>query len=220
MGAVGARKVDGKYRKQLWGQIGVEDEHTEEDPHPVAKYLEQAEAVDRGYALPEAEEVLQPNQRDDYCCNADRIDKKPHSARERIWWRNNEGDYVVETVNMKGHEYRDMAVYRQHGVIPTENSEWDEAVEHLFSRAALQVRNDPEVSNDLALFVGLNDIPNHHHIVVSDIDGGQGETLSDLEQIDNFALYDLSGDEYSIEKPDYFEIGDKRGEIGLEPYIT
>lgn len=217
MGVTGARTVDAEQRKQLWEEVGIEDEHTDEEPHPAAEYLEKQDPDDEdGLKLPPAEHVLETGE---YICNADRIDKKPHITNENIWWRNSKGDFVVETIEQKGHKYRDMAVYRDHGIMPEPDRVWNQSMEQLFERAVSQIENDPEMSNDLALFIGLNNIPDHHHVVVSDIEAGTGEPLEDLRKLDNFALYDLSAD-YSIDEPEYFEIGDVRGERGLKPYIT
>ncbi len=218
MGISGARIVDGKQKKQLWKEVGIRDEHTEEDPHPVAEYLQEPKRnTKEQIILPSSEEI--PG-RNNSICSLDRIDKPPHYTKENIWWKNNTGDYEVETEDSKGHNHRTMSVYREHGVIPRENDRpWKQTLEEMFNRTARRIKIDDKVSDDLAIFVGLNQVPEHHHVVASDIDGGAGEALDDLKQLDNFALYDIS-DDYSFQDPDYVEIGDARGEIGLEPYIS
>lgn len=170
--------------------------------------LEEEEYEDRS-DLPEMED-----------CALCRIDKTPHVAGENIYWRDGDGNYVVEAANKKGHPVRNMMVYGDHGYLPTSSDlefQDKDPFRRLFEVSASQVYNSDRIDDDqLIQTIGMNSVPGHLHVMASNLDVEDGDD-TDHQLTNSYIRWDLSDGDYSFENPDEVLIRDNIGEEVLDP---
>lgn len=167
------------------------------------------ENYDGRFDLPEMDE-----------CALCRIDKTPHTAGENIYWRDSDGNFVVEAANKKGHPVRNMMVYGEHGYLPTQADlevQDEDPFRRLFEVTAPQIYNSEQIDdNQLIQTIGMNSVPGHTHVMASNLETDDDEP-TDHHLTGSYVRWDLSDGEYSFENPDEVMIRDNIGREVLDP---
>jgi len=116
----------------------------------------------------------------DRICEPCRISLYPFSSDESVYWQDEDG-YVVETATKKGHEIRNMAVHREHGVVPVADR-----LEGLYDRL-LEITAGQVGDGEVIVYGSMQTFPDHLHLCASDL---EGEDLEDIHDYHRYAVED------------------------------
>jgi hypothetical protein len=179
-----------------------------ETTNTVEDALEGAEHDGR-FNLPEAQD-----------CPLCRINKTPYSSQENIYWKDKDGNYIVEAANQKKHPVRNMMVYSEHGYLPGESdleAQEKDPFRRLFEITASQVYNSSKAyDNQLIQTIGMNSVPDHAHVMASNLEI-EGDEPTDHQLTGSYIRWDLSDGQYSFKNPDEILIRDNIGRQALYP---
>lgn len=140
-------------------------------------------------------------------CNVDFVEDESETDR---WHDEENGHVVVEPLDKKGHDVRNMLVYGEHGPIEDLEDEISDAepMRRLFEVSADQILDNPDIDNYSVLTVGLNSIPRHLHAMASNLEVDSDDPYYDDKSFDNdhiltnsYLLWDLEGG-YEYGEPD------------------
>lgn len=136
----------------------------------------------------------------DYCQLCE-IHVPPVEEDEEIFYENS-NFYVVDTVagpgdeekgwdnGRKGHDVRNMAVWKEHGVLPrSAYAGQTEMVEKLRDITASQIGNGRQI-----IYGSMSSMPDHFHFVSSDLET-HPSAEPDLGSINNYHLYQVENGE-------------------------
>lgn len=156
-----------------------------------------------GFELPE----------DEGRCNLRFINRYPWRIDEEIYVERPEG-YVVKTFTRHSHDVRNMAVFGEHGRIPSseELEQYVEVYEDLIETTAGQIRAS-ETANEMVINVGLNNTPDYPHVMATDLSGLEPDEVNDLKRTGSYIRFNV---EDGVE-PEEYRIRDAVGAALLGP---